>query len=111
MSAGTLLHVEDNELNRKLVRGLLKATSYRLIEPNSGEAGVATTLVARPELILMDIPLPRISGIETIRPLRTDPGTADTPIIAVTSFLLFREEQKARDAGAHGLPREAVQPA
>ena len=100
MSAKTILYVEDNELNRKIVRDLLKRTSYALIEAHDGEAGVATALEKRPDLILMDIQLPKISGIEATRRLRAEPATAATPIIALTSFALSGDEQKAKDAGA-----------
>lgn len=100
MSTKTILYVEDNELNRKLVRGLLKSTTYTLIEANDGEAGVATALVERPDLILMDIQLPKISGLEATRRLRADPITANTPIIAITSFALSGDDQKAKAAGA-----------
>ena len=100
MSAKTILYVEDNELNRKIVRDLLKRTSYALIEAQDGEAGVAAALEQRPDLILMDIQLPRISGIEATRRLRAEPATAATPIIALTSFALSGDEQKAKDAGA-----------
>jgi two-component system, cell cycle response regulator DivK len=88
MSAKTILYVEDNELNRKLVRELVRRTSYRLIEAVDGEAGIATALEQRPDLILMDVQLPRVSGIEALRTRRSTPATADTPIIAITSFAL-----------------------
>jgi two-component system cell cycle response regulator DivK len=100
MSAKTILYVEDNELNRKIVRALLKNTRYALIEATDGEAGVAAALEKRPDLILMDIQLPKISGIEATRRLRAEPATAATPIIALTSFALSGDEQKAKDAGA-----------
>jgi len=100
MSAKTILYVEDNEFNRKIVRDLLKRTSYALIEANDGEAGVATALEKRPDLVLMDIQLPKISGIEATRRLRADPVTAATPIIAITSFALSGDDQKAKEAGA-----------
>ena len=100
MSGKTILYVEDNELNRKIVRDLLKRTAYRLIEANDGEAGVATALAEHPDLILMDIQLPKISGIEAMRRLRADAATAATPIVAITSFALSGDEQKAREAGA-----------
>ena len=100
MSHKTILYVEDNELNRKLVRDLLRRTSYRLIEAVDGEAGVTTALEQRPDLILMDVQLPKISGFEATRRLRAEPATADTPIIAITSFALSGDEQKAKDAGA-----------
>ena len=100
MSAKTILYVEDNELNRKIVRDLLRRTSYRLIEALDGEAGVAAALEQHPDLILMDIQLPKISGIEAMRALRKAPATVHTPIIAITSFALSGDQQKAKDAGA-----------
>ena len=100
MSQKTILYVEDNELNRKIVRDLLRRTSYRLIEAVDGEAGIATALEKRPDLILMDLQLPKISGIEALRTLRNTPATAQTPIIAITSFALSGDQQKAKDAGA-----------
>jgi len=100
MSGKTILYVEDNEFNRKIVRDLLKRTAYALIEAHDGEAGVATALEQRPDLILMDIQLPKISGIEATRQLRAQAATAATPIIAITSFALSGDEQKAKEAGA-----------
>ncbi len=100
MSGKTILYVEDNEPNRMIVRDLLKRTTYQLIEAYDGEAGVAKALEARPDLILMDIQLPKISGMEAIRRLRADAATAATPIVAITSFALSGDEQKAKDAGA-----------
>jgi two-component system cell cycle response regulator DivK len=100
MSAKTILYVEDNEMNRKIVRDLLKRTTYRLIEAHDGEAGVALALEQRPDLILMDIQLPKLSGIEATRRLRAEEATANTPILVITSFALSGDEQKARDAGA-----------
>lgn len=100
MSDKTILYVEDNELNRKIVRDLLKRTSYKLIEAQDGEAGVAMALEQRPDLILMDIQLPKISGIEATRKLRAESATAATPIVAITSFALSGDDQKAKDAGA-----------
>ena len=100
MSAKTILYVEDNELNRKIVRDLLKRTSYRLIEATDGETGVATALEQRPDLILMDLQLPKISGLDAVRALRAEPATGETPIIAITSFALSGDQQKAMDAGA-----------
>jgi two-component system, cell cycle response regulator DivK len=100
MSAGTILYVEDNEANRMIVRDLLKRTKYTLLEAFDGEDGVAKALETKPGLILMDIQLPKISGLEAIRRLRANAATAATPIIAITSFALSGDEQKARSAGA-----------
>jgi len=100
MSGKTILYVEDNEANRKIVRLLLKNTSYQLIEAYDGEEGVATALEKKPDLILMDIQLPKISGMEAIRRIRADAEMAHTPIIAITSFALSGDDQKAKEAGA-----------
>ena len=96
----TILYVEDNEPNRMIVRDLLKRTAYQLIEAYDGEAGVAMALEKLPGLILMDIQLPKISGLEAIRQLRAQTATAATPIVAITSFALSGDEQKAKEAGA-----------
>jgi len=100
MSAKTILYVEDNEMNRQIVRDLLKRTAYQLVEAHDGEAGVAKALEIHPDLILMDIQLPKISGMEAMRRLRADAATASTPIIAITSFALSGDDQKAKEAGA-----------
>ena len=100
MSGKTILYVEDNEMNRKIVRDLLKRTTYVLTEAFDGEAGVARALAEKPGLILMDIQLPKISGMDAMRQIRADPAMAATPIIAITSFALSGDEQKAKAAGA-----------
>ena len=100
MSARSILYIEDNEANRMIVRDLLKRTKYQLAEAHDGEEGVAKALELRPGLILMDIQLPKISGLEAIRRLRAEAATAATPIIAITSFALSGYEQKAKAAGA-----------
>lgn len=100
MSSKTILYVEDNEPNRMIVRDLLKRTKYQLVEAFDGEEGVAKALELLPGLILMDIQLPKISGLEAIRRLRAEPTTAATPIIAITSFALSGDDKKAKEAGA-----------
>jgi two-component system cell cycle response regulator DivK len=100
VSGKTVLYVEDNEFNRKIVRQLLAATTYRLLEATDGEEGVATAIETQPDLILMDIQLPRLSGLEATHRLREDPRTARIPIIVVTSFALSGDDQKAFEAGA-----------
>ena len=96
----TILYVEDNEMNRKIVRDLLKRTKYQLVEAFDGEAGVAKALEIKPDLILMDIQLPKISGLDATRKLRAEAATANTPIIAITSFALSGDDAKAKEAGA-----------
>lgn len=115
MSNKTILYVEDNEYNLKIVRQLLSRTTYRLIEAMDGEQGVAAARRELPDLILMDIQLPKISGLDATRELRGDPNTAHIPIIAITSFALSGDSEKAKDAGATAYlakpysPRELLQ--
>ena len=115
MSDKTVLYVEDNEYNLKIVRQLLVRTSYRLIEAVDGQLGVETALRELPDLILMDIQLPKLSGLDATRRLRADPKTAAIPIIVITSFALSGDDQKAKDAGASAYlakpysPRELLQ--
>jgi len=100
MSAGTILYIEDNEYNRKIVRQLLGRTSYRLLEALDGESGVAVARQELPHLILMDVQLPKMSGLEATRTLKADPRTRDIPIIVITSFALSGDREKAAAAGA-----------
>ena len=100
MSARTVLYVEDNEFNRKIVRQLLSATTYRLLEATDGEQGVATAVEVQPDLVLMEVQLPKMSGLDATRQLRADPRTERIPIIVVTSFALSGDDQKALAAGA-----------
>jgi two-component system cell cycle response regulator DivK len=96
----SVLYVEDNEYNRKIVRQLLSRTSYRLREATDGEAALGMVREERPDLILMDVQLPKMSGLDVTRALRADPATADVPIIVVTSFALSGDDQRAMAAGA-----------
>jgi two-component system cell cycle response regulator DivK len=96
----SVLYVEDNEYNRKIVRQLLSRTSYRLREAADGEAALGMVREERPDLILMDVQLPKMSGLDVTRALRADPATADVPIIVVTSFALSGDDQRAMAAGA-----------
>jgi len=100
MSERTILYIEDNEYNRKIVRQLLGRTSYRLVEAIDGETGVAMAQKELPQLILMDVQLPKMSGLDATRALRADPRTKDIPIIVITSFALSGDREKAATAGA-----------
>ncbi|MDQ6680090.1 MAG: response regulator [Pseudomonadota bacterium] len=102
MNARTILYVEDNEFNRKIVRQLLARTGYRLIEAFDGEAGVALALAELPDLILMDVQLPKMSGLDATRALRADERMKQTPIVVITSFALSGDRERAADAGATG---------
>ena len=111
----TILYVEDNEFNLKIVRQLLSRTSYRLIEAMDGETGVTTAHNEMPDLILMDVQLPKLSGLDATRQLRADAKTAAIPIVVITSFALSGDAEKAKTAGASAYlakpysPRELLQ--
>ena len=102
MSERTILHIEDNEYNRKIVRKLLSRSSYRLVEAFDGEAGVALAVSELPDLILMDVQLPKMSGLDATRVLRADERTRQIPIVVITSFALSGDRERAAEAGASG---------
>jgi len=81
MKDRTVLHIEDNEYNRKIVRQLLSRTTYRLLEAADGEEGLAVAKRELPDLILMDVQLPKLSGLDATRLLRADPRTASIPLV------------------------------
>jgi two-component system cell cycle response regulator DivK len=94
-----ILVVEDQEDNRQIVRDLLTATDYEVIEAENGEEALAAVAKQRPDLILMDIQLPVMDGYEATRRIKADPALAAIPVIAVTSYALSGDEEKARAAG------------
>jgi CheY-like chemotaxis protein len=94
--------VEDDPLNMKLVRTLLELESYEVIEVVSGEQAVSTAVRQRPDLILMDVQLPGIDGLEACARLKNDPSTAAIPIVALTSYAMPGDEHKAAAAGCSG---------
>ncbi|MEO6748770.1 MAG: response regulator [Casimicrobiaceae bacterium] len=100
MSERTILYIEDNEYNRKIVRRLMGGTEYRLVEAVDAESGVAMAQQAPPQLILMDVQLPKLSGLDATRILKADPRTSGIPIIIITSFALSGDREKAAAAGA-----------
>ena len=95
----SILVVEDQENNRQIIRGMLTFTDYEIMEAESGEQALEAVAKERPDLILMDIQLPGIDGYEVTRRIKADPALRSIPIIAVTSYALSGEEQKARAAG------------
>jgi two-component system, cell cycle response regulator DivK len=94
-----ILVVEDHEDNRRIIRDLLRATGFEMVEAHDGEAGVERASAERFDLILMDIQLPGIDGYEVARRVRAGSINTATPIIAVTSYALMGDEAKARAAG------------
>ena len=105
-----ILVIEDTEDNRRILRDLLTAAGYDVIEAVDGMTGVAIALERRPDLILMDIQLPVIDGYEATRRIKADPTTQNIPIIAVTSYALAGDEAKAREAGCNGYVAKPYSP-
>jgi two-component system cell cycle response regulator DivK len=94
-----ILIVEDNDLNLKLFRDLLGANGYTTVETKEGVEAIAIAKAIHPDLILMDIQLPEISGLEVTRRIKADREVADIPIIAVTAFAMKNDEEKILRAG------------
>lgn len=95
----TILIVEDNDLNLKLFRDLLTAHGYETIETKEGMEAIRLTRERHPDLILMDIQLPEISGLDVTRRLKADAQISAIPIIAVTAFAMKDDEEKILSAG------------
>ena len=91
--------VEDNEKNRKLMRVVLKAKGYNLIEAATGEEALNILRNQKPDIILMDIQLPGIDGITLIKQIKATTALKDTPIIAVTAYAMKGDEEKIMEAG------------
>jgi two-component system cell cycle response regulator DivK len=98
----TILIVEDNELNMKLFNDLLQAHGYNTLQVKDGRAVVEITRQHRPDLILMDIQLPEISGLEITKMLKADDDLRAIPVVAVTAFAMKGDEQKIRNGGCDG---------
>ena len=97
-----ILIVEDNELNMKLLNDVLEAYGYDIVKTDSGSAALGLARQHRPDLILMDIQLPDISGLDAVRQLKADPLTETIPVLAVTAFAMAGDERKALDSGCDG---------
>jgi len=98
----TILIVEDNELNMKLFNDLLEAHGYNTLQTRDGRDVMSMTRKHRPDLILMDIQLPEISGLEIAKMLKADDDLNSIPVVAVTAFAMKGDEQKIRNGGCDG---------
>ncbi len=94
-----ILVVEDQADNRQILRDMLASTDYEMTEAEDGEQALAAVAQHRPDLILMDIQLPILDGYEATRRIKADPALRSIPIIAVTSYAMSGDEEKAREAG------------
>jgi len=110
MSKGTVLYIEDNEQNYYLVNVLLKTQDYRVLWAQDGREGIEKALELRPDLILLDIQLPVMDGYEVARRLRSNPDLSSVPIIAVTSYAMAGDREKAVNAGCDGYIEKPIDP-
>jgi two-component system cell cycle response regulator DivK len=100
--AKTILIVEDNELNLKLFNDLLQAHGYNTVLTRNGRDAVRLAGEHRPDLILMDIQLPEISGLDVTRMIKADDALKDIPVVAVTAFAMKGDEEKFLEGGCEG---------
>jgi CheY-like chemotaxis protein len=98
----TILVVEDNELTMELVADLLEAAGLRVEKAKVAEKGIALVLEHRPDLVLMDLALPGLDGLEATRRLKSDPATASIPVVALTAQVMSADVERARAAGCEG---------
>ena len=94
-----ILVVEDEEDSRRILRDLLTSADYEIVEAENGEEALTAAAKQRPDLILMDIHLPIMDGYEATRRIKADPTLTHVPVIAVTSYSLSGDKEKARAAG------------
>ena len=102
MEKPLILIVEDDEKSRRLMKDVLEHQGYAVMETDQGEIGLNLIRKCHPQLVLMDIHLPGISGLDAIREIRGDAEIAKTPVIAVTASVMGNVREKIREAGFDG---------
>lgn len=105
-----ILYIEDNEQNLYLVKFLLEKHGYEVYAAMDGQEGVERADELRPDLILLDIQLPRMDGYAVARRLRVNPNLAEIPIVAVTSYAMAGDRDKALGAGCNGYIEKPINP-
>ncbi|HEX2361454.1 MAG TPA: response regulator [Jiangellaceae bacterium] len=108
MNPARILVVEDNDKNLKLVRDVLSYAGFEVVEARTGEQGVALAEETAPDLVLMDLQLPGIDGVEALRRLRANPATSDVPVVAVTAFAMKEDRELTRKSGFDGYMTKPV---
>jgi two-component system cell cycle response regulator DivK len=103
-----ILIVEDNEKNLKLVRDVLQVKGYSTVEAGTAEDGLKIAREQKPALILMDIQLPGMSGIEALKALRANPVTAAIPVVAITASVMQQDRQQIMSAGFDGFIEKPI---
>jgi two-component system cell cycle response regulator DivK len=108
MTGALILIVEDNDKNRKLVRDVLTFKGYEVIESETGEEGLRLARERSPSLVLMDIRLPGIDGVEALRRLRAEETTRGIPVLAMTASVMSEDRQKIMAAGFDGYQSKPI---
>jgi two-component system cell cycle response regulator DivK len=103
-----VLIVEDNEKNMKLVRDILQAKGYETMEAGNAEDGIKLALGRIPDLILMDIQLPGMNGMEALKVLRDETSTAHVPVVAITASVMTQDRQQIMDTGFDGFIEKPI---
>ena len=104
----TVLIVEDNDRNLELVRDILAAKGYSTLEAGSAEDGLRIARGSPPDLILMDVQLPGMGGIEGLRALRAEPSTARIPVVAITASVMLADREEIMRAGFDGFIEKPI---
>ena len=107
----TILVVDDEPTIRVLVRAVLEGTAHRIVDAADGEHGLAIARCERPDLVLLDVALPRMSGLEVCARLKRDPATAAIPILLLSGLVQEPERRAAAEAGADGFIAKPFSPA
>ncbi|MCK4339032.1 MAG: response regulator [Candidatus Cloacimonetes bacterium] len=105
-----ILVVEDNETNMYLIRFILTKNGYEVLEARSGEEGLELAIKEKPDLIIMDIQLPGIDGYEATKRIRESEADHEVPIIALTSYAMTGDREKALKAGCNGYIEKPINP-
>jgi len=103
-----ILIVEDNEKNLKLVRDVLQVKGYETLEAGTAEKGLKLARARTPDLILMDIQLPGMNGIDALKALRAEPATAAIPVVAITASVMQQDRQEIMRAGFNGFIEKPI---
>lgn len=110
MSRKTIVMVEDNPDNRRIYSILLEHSGYEVMQAEDAESGLALVALCRPDLVLMDISLPRMDGYEATARLKEDPLTAGIPVVALTAHAFDEDRRRAWDVGFDGYLTKPVGP-
>ncbi len=100
--AKLILMVEDEPRNLTLLRDLLQVSGYKTIEATDGEQGVELAKASKPDLILMDVQMPKMDGLEATRILKADATTSNIPVLALTSYAMKGDKERILEAGCDG---------